>query len=423
MRADHPFPMSEIKPIPEKDIDDFITIAANAYPRFPLSSEQDRKKFKQRLIKILKENEPMHPYGLYRKGALLGAMLLYDFAMNVRSVKVLAGGVGMVAVDLAHKKEKVCKDMITYFLKHYREKGAFIACLYPFRTDFYRKMGFGFGTKMHQYRIRPTQLPKYKNNHIQIIEKRNKKALLECYNRYMEKTHGMIEKDTFQLNRILDNPENRIVGYTKGNRILGYLVFAFKEGVKDNFIINDIEIKEFVYENRDALLELLTFLYSQHDQIRYVIINTQDEYFHHLFEDPRNDSDYLLPSAYHESNVSGVGLMYRVIDTKKLFESLADYNFGNQNCKLKLSVRDSFFRENEGNFIIHFENGIPYLNRECYDVEISLDISDFSSLIMGVVPFERLYQYGLVEISNPEYIDTVTRIFKTEEKPVCMTEF
>lgn len=417
--------MSQINLIREQDIDTFLTIVANAYPGISLDTEEDKQRVRQRLLKMQKEDQTAHLYGLYRKENLLGGMILYDFTMNMHSVKTLTGGVGLVAVDLLHKREKVCKEMITYFLTYYKEKGSCMTCLYPFRPDFYKKMGFGFGTKMHQYRVNPIQLPQSTREHIQFVGKSEKKALLDCYSRYTEKTHGMMEKTETDLDRIFDNPKNKIVGYKKGGKILGYIIFSFKEANKDkdSFILNDIHVREFIYETEEALSELLTFLHTQKDQIRYVFINTQDEYFHHLMPDPRNNTDRLIPSVYHESNTSGVGLMYRVIDVRGMFQTLKSHNFQNGTCKIKISVRDNFFEENDGEIIVHFDNGTPHLDCKEYEVEISLDVAEFSSLVMGVVPFDRLYFYRLAEISDPRYLDTITEIFRSREKPVCTTEF
>ena len=412
--------MTRIAVLPEKDISDFIAIVDNAYPGMEISSKEEKEKFKQDLFKIQKE-PIVHLYGAYRKGAMVGGMVLYDFTMNVFSVKTLVGGVGMVAVDLSHKKEKVCKSMITYFLEYYKKK-TFLTSLYPFRPDFYRKMGFGLGTKMHQYRLHPHQLPTHTKDHIQFLDKTDKEALLACYTRYMEKTHGMIEKSEFRLDRVFDNPKCKIVGYKKGDTISGYIIFSFEKGSTESFIVNDIIIKEFVYETKEALLELLTFLHRQNDQIRYIFITTQDDYFYYLFADPRNNSDHLIPSVYHECHLSGVGLMYRVIDTKQLFYALKNHSFGGQNLTMKLRVKDSFFPENEGETIIHFKEGKPVVTQSKYEVTVEMDVADFSSVVMGAVPFDRLYQYGLAHISDPGYVGKVTETFKAK-KPVCMTAF
>ena len=413
--------MSEIKVIPPDDYDTFTTIVANAYPGMDLSTEEKRERFKTILTAI--QEEGSFPYGLYRDGSLMGGMVLYNFTMTMLSVKTLVGGVGLVAVDLLHKREKVCKEMILFFLNHYKEKGACMTSLYPFRPDFYRKMGFGFGTKMHQYVLKPHQLPEGEKDCVYFIGKEEKKALIDCYERYTRRTHGMMEKKISRVERMFENPEVRIAGYKKGDTVLGYIIFLFKKGGEDNFIINDIEIREFIYETREALFQLLAFLHSQKDQVRYIIINTQDEYFHHLFPDPRNKTDHLIPSAYHESNTSGVGIMYRVIDTERVFRILKDHNFQDQDIALRVTVKDSFFPENEGSTIVHFVKGFPFLDRKGCDAEITLDVSDFSSLLMGVVPFKQLYTYGLADISDSYYIDCVTRLFKSEEKPVCTTEF
>ena len=91
----------------------------------------------------------------------------------------------------------------------------------------------------------------------------------------------------------------------------------------EDFIRNDIHVRELVYETPAALSELLTFLHTQADQIRTIILETQDEFFHHLLLDPRNDSASLIPSVFHESNIQGVGIMVRVVDVPGVFRRLS----------------------------------------------------------------------------------------------------
>jgi len=417
--------VSHIKRLSQKDFDDFVTVVVNAYPGFRIISEEDKKKFKQRYIKIQREDPTVNLYGLFRQGKLLGVMRLHDFTMNLLSTKTLVGGVGLVAVDLLHKKEKVCKELIIYFLKHYLKKGACMTALYPFRPDFYKKMGFGYGTKMNQYRIKPASLPRGNSKeHIQFIQKKDKQTVMDCYNRYFEKTHGMMKMTAFGLHTIFGSPNTKVVGCKSKNKIKGYIAFSFKRVKENNFILNDLHILECIYENRKVLSELLAFLHTQADQVNDIVFNTQDEYFHYLPLDPRNGSENMFLPAYHESNLQGVGIMYRVIDTKGIFRILKNHNFNNQNCKLKLSIHDSFLKQNDGSVIVHFVNGTPHLKKGVnHEVEIRLDVSDFSSFIMGVVPFKSLYNYRLAEISDIKYINVVSKIFMTEENPICTTLF
>lgn len=417
--------MPDVMRLLEKDFNDLANIVSNAYPSFKINTQEKRDDFKEKAIKTQNQDNGVDYYGLFRENKMMGCMRLHDFNMNLFSNQVLAGGVGMVAVDLVHKKEKVARELISFFLKHYRDKGSAITCLYPFRPDFYKKMGFGFGTKMNQYRIKPSCIPNKKSKgHIQYLVPEDKNEVLECYNRYASKTHGMILKRDMDIRGLLQNTEYKAIGFKENGRILGYMIFSFKAENEDNFLINDLIIREMIYENKAVLSEFLTFLNTQEDQINRLIINTQDEDLHHLFSDPRNGTDEIIPSVFHVSNTQGVGLMYRIINTKLIFDILKNQDFGGQNLKLRLNIKDNLLAENNECIIVHFVNGKPFIKEENdFDVEIEMDISDFSSMIMGVIGFKALYNYGLANLSDDTYIDTINKLFLSEDKPVCMTAF
>jgi predicted acetyltransferase len=420
--------MSEIRALLPNDFDALPRIFADAYPGIKMVSEEDRQRLKQRALKLHEEEPTARFHGLFRQGELMGVMCLYDFTMNFLGARIPAGGVGQVAVDLAHKKEHVAKEMMRYYLQYYRQRGAPIATLYPFRPDFYRKMGFGYGTKMDQYRVRPSALPRGPSKaHVRYLTEDDRGALKDCYQRFATRTHGMMDKTEREMQRLFGSPERRIVGCEMDGHIQGYLVFTFEPG--ESFITNDLSIAEFIFESQEALSELLTFLHSQADQIRHIIVNTQDEHFFHLLLDPRNGAERLIPDVYHETNTQGVGLMYRVIDVPRIFDLLSKRNpgtpeFGAQSCTLKLTTVDSFLPENAGSSLLRFEKGhVQQLDASEPDTEVRLDIADLSSLLAGTVSFQSLYRFGLAEISDPGCVETVNRIFAVEQKPMCTSSF
>jgi predicted acetyltransferase len=185
-----------------------------------------------------------------------------------------------------------------------------------------------------------------------------------------------------------------------------------------------MHVQEFIHETTEALSQLCTFLHSQADQVRTIVVNTHDQDFHHLLFDPRNGSDRLIPTVYHETNAQGVGLMYRVVDVPGIFQRLAGHNFGGETCSLRLTVDDSFLPENGGSTRLSFEAGTVHLaDQGAPDVEIRLDIADFSSLLVGTATFRSLYRYGRAEISSNDYVDIVHRLFAVDEPPRCTTDF
>ena len=415
--------MSEIRALAPDDFLPLARIFADAYPGLKIVSEEDRSKLSERALQLHQEEPTAQYHGLFRQGQLQGIMLLFDFSMNFLQTRISAGGVGQVAVALPHKKEHVAKKMIRYFLRYYRDQGTPLAALYPFRPDFYRSMGFGYGTKINQYRIKPASLPRGPSKaHVRYLTEADRAALVACYQRFADRTHGMMDKSEREVTRLFSAPQHRILGYERDGRIEGYMVFTFQEG--DSFILNDIQIRELIYENPESLAELLTFLHSQADQIRLVIVNTQDEYFHFLPNDPRNDSQRLIPDVYHETNAQGVGLMYRVIDVPLIFDMLQERDFGGQTCTLKLTVRDTYLPENDGSILLRFVDGrAQRIHSGQPDLQIHLDVAEFSSLLAGTVDFSSLLRYGLAQISDPAYADTVNRLFAVECKPMCTTSF
>jgi predicted acetyltransferase len=420
--------MSELRILAPEDLDQLARIFSDAYPGLQIVSQEDRQRFRDRVLELHLEEPTAHFHGLFREDRLLGIMCLYDFSMNFLQARIPAGGVGQVAVALDHKKEHIAKEMMLCFLRHFRERGTPFVALYPFRPDFYRKMGFGYGSKMNQYRIRPSALPKSPSAaRVRYLSDGDKQALADCYDRFASQTHGMMQKTGRELQRLFGNPKHRIFGYEQDGQIRGYLVFTWERG--ESFITNDILLVELIYEDNEALSALMAFLHNQADQIRWVFVNTQDEYFHHLLLDPRNGTERLIPDVYHETNAQGVGLMYRVVDVDAMFGQLVDSNLGilssgNAPLTLKLLVTDSFLPENAGSILLRNESArVRPVGEGTADVRATLTIEDLSSLLTGTVDFRSLFRYGLAGISDPSYVDAINRMFAVEQKPICTTGF
>ena len=245
---------------------------------------------------------------------------MHDFQMRLLSTQALAGGVGGVAVTLLHKKEKVARDLLLYYLRHYRKKGACMAALYPFRPDFYKQMGFGFGGKLNKYEIDPKQLPNGRSKtHLTHLTAADIQDLYDCHQRYWQRTNGLFQRTLPEWESTLQRDGWHILGYKQDDQLLGYLIYSFQKGEVGNFLANDLVIQEWVYETPAAFLELSTFLHTQADQFDHLLYTTYNDSLHFTLPDPRNRSGHLLLPPSHETNVQAVGIMYRIIDVPRLF--------------------------------------------------------------------------------------------------------
>jgi predicted acetyltransferase len=416
--------MRQIRKLFLDELDASIAITANAYPGMELSNRANRIRFRERLNQL--ELDPtVHSYGLFEDGQLCGVMRWYDFTMNYFGTQVLVGGIGGVAVDLLHKKEKVAAEMVRAFLRHYKDAGSSLVALYPFRPDFYRRMGFGHGSPMYHYRFSPASLPKGSTkSDLVFLESDDSERLQSCYARNQRRTHGMMVRQPDYWERILNEPSIQVVGVARDRGLSGYLIFTFEDGRHDSFLSHSIHIRELIYDTAEDLSRLLTFLQTQADQSETISYNIQDDSFFYNFIDPRFDPGKMLPVVVaHNSSIQGLGIMYRVLDVARLFESLKSHNFNNVSCRLKVDLRDSFFPENAGATIVEFINGQVWLAPDVTpEVALSLDVAEFSALAVGAVGLRKLVEYGLAEISDETYLDCLDGLF-SGPKPVCLTQF
>lgn len=415
--------MSDIRSIPDEELEAFARIVGNAYPSSELHTLESIQRHAQRMREGREKDPRTHLYGLYREGRLLGGMRLFDFTMNCFGAQVPVGGVGLVAVDIQHKRQHVARDMLAWYMRRYRSQGAPLAALYPFRPDFYHDMGFGTGAVMYRYTVSPDSFPAGGDRSaVRLLGPADRGALAACYARIFARTHGMFERSEAEHSWLLETPENRVAGFWEGGELRGYLQFQFRRG--HAFHINDIEVRELLYESGDALRGLLAFLASQADQIRTVILATQDAHFHRLLRDPRSGSGNIIPHVYHESHTAGVGLMFRVIDLPLLIAALGGHTFGRRSLTLSIEVEDSFLPENAGTTTVRFAEGRAQLAPDAPpDALIRIGVAELSSLIVGAAPLSRLHAYRLASISDEGLLEAVDELFAAREPPVNVTRF
>ena len=417
-----------IRKLVDRDFDAFLRIWAGAYPgQVPKNfTKEMRKQKKDEWIKTNNENPIVNFYGCFQDDKLLGGLILYDFEMTLYSQHIMqCGGIGEVCVDLLYKKEHVSKELMQFAHTHFYERGYCLICLYPFKPGFYAKMGYGLGNKMNQYQFEPKAIPTQEKRNISFLTVDDIQSLSECFNRYAKTTHGMIlrseDNDFFQ--RMVYGM--KVVGYWENEKLLGYLAFRMKPVDGGSWLQHNIHIMEFIYETPEVLLSLLTFLATQQDQVHRIIYNTHDHDFHHLLKEPRSHGNESIFHIFQESNIQGVGIMYRVINIAKFFTSLSNHSFGNQSIKLKITILDTFLPENNGEHIVHFLNGYPKVvsTNDDYEAELTLDIARFSSLIMGCVKTSKLSKYGLMEITDKNMLQLLDELFRTDEPPFTIEPF
>lgn len=360
-----------------------------------------------------------------RDGALAGAMRLYDYRMNVRGRDALTGGVGAVAVGLTHKRHGIARALIAWYAEHYRARGAPFALLWPFRLDFYRTLGFGYGTPFHRYRFAPATLrDDGARGALRILGPGDADALEACYERVRKTTNGLIARHRVATERALADAELRIVAVEDGGAIRGFMqtnaVTPSDTSMRNR---DELLVRDLVYEGGAYRAALLGYLRSQRDQFARVVIESQDDALFLAAGDPRDGSDEAVaPPAAHRIATTGLGVMYRILDVEAAFAHLpAAAPF-----TLRVDVEDAFFPPTAGGWTFRFgPHGPPQPDRTgaATDVTLSIGIADLSSVVMGSLRLRDVVRNGLATVEPSAKLDMLDAAFRAGQPPHCTTRF
>lgn len=416
-----------IRLLEQMDMEQAAEIVAMAYPGMNISQEKPQAEFVERLKLEQATDNDLRYYGCFQDEKLVGIYRLHDFQVNVNGKMLRQFGIGMVAVHLFHKKERIAFLLLQHFHALAKNENVSLVSLYPFNTGFYKKMGYGYGPTRYQYKLKPKSFPDSGDKRkVKLLSPANEEEIVHLYNEYAKMHHGMINR-TWSEKNLIRKKASYYAGVYEEDKLAGAIAYTLQPVKDSHFLHHELVVFEWFWTKPAAFLDICAWLNSQQDQVDRVVIRTHDEAFMYQLEDPRNDSNRMIPSVYHEVAQVGTGLMYRLIS---LEEFVAQTNFcsnrrPDKEVTIIINVNDTFLQTQHGTYSLTF-NGADWeveripITQKTADLRISID--DLSSWWMGCVSLEKLIHYGKVELEGWLARD-LDGWFKPSKKPICLTSF
>ncbi|MDO5037713.1 MAG: GNAT family N-acetyltransferase [Tissierellia bacterium] len=415
--------MREIKKLDLSHLPDYHRITVNAYPRGKDLSPEGVQAYFEEVGALMKADDKVHFYGLFEAGKLAGVMRVFDFDMNLFGRIETVTGLGFLAVDLAHKKEKMARDLVQFFEEDSLKRDHPLGCLLPFRPDFYKTMGYGFGTKYNRYVLAPSQIPACQDRgDIRYIDKKDLSSLVDFQRLLVQKTHGMAYKLESEIRDLKEDREVRLVGAYEGEEMTGYLIFDMVPGPSDNYYDNNLSVREMAYRDPKALRQLLGFLNRQADQARLVFFNTTDPDFHYLLDNPTRPGGAYVDFGNLEANSQYIGPMYKVFDFRRALEKFEGRTYHGVDLRARFIIEDELAHEKK-TLVLHLNQGQVDLDQEDYSLTIDIKLADLSSLYMGTVSAHGLYRLGRLRLDDPSQLDLLNQAFSLPRPPAFNTDF
>lgn len=417
--------MTTIRIMTREEIPAYVELIAGCYPTMELTTPDKKDLAAGRMLARLDAKPVECSYvGVFDGVEMVGGMIVYPFTMNWRGALVRAGGVGMVATSLMHRREHIARDMIRWFVEEERDRGALFALLYPFSTAFYHRMGFGFSSPVMRYELVPGLLPSTGDRSLcRALRVEDLDLIRQHCHRVVAMRNGMVDKREFELKGMFASP-SQVVGVQEGATVTGLLRFGFTDSIGDNFLSYDLVVSELSHETGTAFRAILAYLNSLADQVRRVRIGTQDPEFYHLVDDPRDTSGLLVGEVYHRMNQGGVGLMVRLTGQELSDEILASAHFGQGTMTISLDIAETLTSETTRRIGLCFEDGrAATMAPERCASRVQVGAADASSLLTGAVSLQTLVQLGRAVVVPDSDMGRIDHIFRTDVPPVCTTEF
>ncbi len=417
-----------VRPLTEEDLEPYLDIYLNSYPAYKDLDQACRDHYREKHRTELREDTQTKTVGLFEGETLIATMKLILFSMNFFGRMQPACGLMALEVHPLHKKKGAALFMVRYFEDYARENGALLTLLLPFRIDFYRRMGYGFAGKIHEYHLPTSALPKVDRTvlpNLRLLQPEDFDAAMDCQRRFAARNHGMVEKFDEEIRGIRDDMQVRRVGYYgPEGQLRGYAAYRFQSASDTNYTQNRLSVEELVYEDGAVLRALLTALRMQEDLAQTVILRTGEEDFHHLLSDPQDVSKNYIDFGFLQTNVAAVGTMFKLVDDKAFVEKTVYRSFPAGEITAAFCYRDEMADGDRclrvtiagGRWAVAGED-VPA------DVTVTCRQGDLASLLMGSAELPALLRLGAARADDGEKARVLGYLLHCEQKPWLNSDY
>lgn len=423
-----------IRPLHPGDIHQYIEIYLNAYPSGKDLSADGIRYYTEKTLKAMSDFDDINFFGYFHDNKLVATMKLIDFSMNLYGKMVPATGLMALGVHPIYKKQGIAGRMVEFFEDYTKKSGALVSLLLPFRVDFYRRLGYGCGTRMTRFHIPTDQLPKSATDSaltLELLDKSQIGDVLSCYEDFAEHNHGALKKFSEEIRDIKEDCDTKYIGCYDDEFLEGYAAFKIINDSSANYTINHIEVKELIYSNSTVLRKLLHGLRMQSDLASSVILTTGEEDFYHILTSPQDVTGNYYDFGFLQTNTQALGTMYKIPDLPRFIAASYYREFPHYTLSVGITVTSEdggdieklgvLFQPDEGSSKVSRMSCEPFSSGS--DVFIRIKLSDLSAVLMGSARINALVRLGAVTLSDDSFVEALDRLFLAEQMPYTNTDY
>lgn len=328
-------------------------------------------------------------------------------------------GLAGVAVAPEARRQGLGAALCRHAIQIARARGDVVSVLYPFRPEFYRRLGWGYVGTLHSHRFAPAALAVDRDlaNQVRPAEAADRHAIHDCYARLARHAHGPIARsENVWHQHLAGHAYAAVVEHSSSGGIGGYIiVIAGRQRVNAD---RCLRIRELVAENGTAYKALLAWIGAQRDQWPQATYDARpDEQFERWLNDPRPPR-FPKPKRPLWDPVATVlrGPMLRVLDVPVALEARR-WGHLPQGVRLRIEVRDREVPENVGPWLVDLDGERARLvDGPCStaDAAVTTDAATFAQLWAGDLRASHAAGMDRAVLDDPDRIlDTALAVHQS----------
>jgi predicted acetyltransferase len=255
------------------------------------------------------------------EGRVAGAFRAYRLETHLFGRPIPALGLAAVAVSASFRRKGIGAALCREAIRIGRERGDLLSILYPFRVDFYRRLGWALAGSFHRFRFAPESLPLFPERAgVRLLEPGERApAIPELYDALLPRRHGLLSRSpTFWKD--LDDPDRLVVGVGDGP-LEGAAILRSRQGSRREEA--EVRLEEVHLSGPESYRAILGWVSAQRDQWRRVTWDAlPGERLHDVLADPRRPHSPDRRGLWFEGERVLRGPMVRILHLEGLGRTL-----------------------------------------------------------------------------------------------------
>lgn len=350
------------------------------------------------------------------EGRIVAACRLYSYRQWIARRPIPVMGLGMVTIAPTARRRGLAAKLVGTALEFSRQRGDLASSLYPFRTSFYRKLGYGLAGEVQQFRIPPSALPDDPGrSRVRLVEtEADRGALMELYESWASRQTGQMQRPPRRWEQVWQKDTRQAVLHREENgSVSGYVVFRYAHDPARNY--RAVEIEEIVWTSRAARSALYGWISSLSDQWEQVVYRAHpDEGFTEFLRETRYPVD-VIPRWHYWFAAATVmhGPMFRLLNVPEAWRERRVKP--GPPLSVALEVHDPTVSENSGTWLLTAEGaGLTVEEGEgrSADLKLKLGIEALSRIYIGAISPSLAVMTGQAQVEGESRLKQFDRMLR-----------